>query len=684
MKSVFRPVLSGVCLLSASTYSFAEDITFDDMTVTATRSERSALEVPASISSKSGDEVKADKASTQRELLNSIAGVRISQTGSTIGHMTAIRLPTGTKAYYLFLQDGIPLQSSGFFNHNGLAYSNFTSAGSVEVLKGAGTALYGSDAVGGTVNVISNDPMKNLGVKGTVEFGDRNFQRYGITGGTEIDKDSAVSVQASHTESDGWRNNSDYDRQELSVNYVNDLNDDNTVKLAFNANKFESGMTSGIKDFRSYRDDPDYVGDNVERILALPEGIDPTRKFDFARLSAEWQHQLDDMTALSTIVYLRSNRNRYSATWEGNVSSNDNEEKTVGLLFKAAMDFGRFRVISGVDAEYTEGTRKVTQDFDTTVRGKFIPQGDIFDYDVDYKALAPYTRVEIDLTGQLTLGFGGRYDINQFDYTNNTSNGIYGGTYFRPDSSVDNTYNHFSPKADLTYRIDTNQIVYARYANGFRVPQVSTLYSLKDDERAQSFDEEVTDTFEIGYKARLNQHQFETAVYHLIIDDTIVSQNNGEFSVNVNAGRTLHTGIEVSLASHWTEEWATRVAYSFSEHEFDDSDSFGDNEQARAPENLGNARLIYTPKAVPGLLALIEWEHVGSSWMDDENTMRDPGYDLANVKVNYELNQHLTLFGRVNNLTNRLYAESATLGRYGADYTPGAPREAFIGFEYKL
>ena len=55
MKSVFRPVLSGVCLLSASTYSFAEDVTFDDMTVTATRSERSALEVPASISSKSGD-----------------------------------------------------------------------------------------------------------------------------------------------------------------------------------------------------------------------------------------------------------------------------------------------------------------------------------------------------------------------------------------------------------------------------------------------------------------------------------------------------------------------------------------------------------------------------------------------------------------------------------------------------
>ena len=43
MKSMFCPVLSGVCLLSIAGYSYAEEIVFDDMTVTATRSERSAL-----------------------------------------------------------------------------------------------------------------------------------------------------------------------------------------------------------------------------------------------------------------------------------------------------------------------------------------------------------------------------------------------------------------------------------------------------------------------------------------------------------------------------------------------------------------------------------------------------------------------------------------------------------------
>lgn len=688
MKAIFRPVISGVCLLSVSGYGVAEDIQFDDMTVTATRSERSALETPASVGRKSGDEVKADNASTQRELLNSIAGVRISQTGSTIGHFTAIRLPTGTKAYYLFLQDGVPLQSSGFFNHNGLAYSNFASAGSVEVLKGAGTALYGSDAVGGTINVISTDPMDNLGVKGSVEVGDRDFRKYGITAGAEIDEQSAISAHISDTSSDGFRNDADYDRQEFNLNYVNDLNDDNTLKIAFNMNRFEAGQVSSINDFRRYRDDPDYVGDNVERINTLAEtlgrDIDLSRKFDYARLSAEWQHQLNDITDLSTIVYLRNNRNRFSRTWERNVPRSDNEEKTAGLLFKAAMDFGRYRLITGFDAEYTEGTRELTQDFDTTVFGQFIPAGDIFDYDVDYTALAPYARLEIDLSDKLVLGLGARYDYNNFEYTNNTANGLYANTYFRADSGEDRTFNHFSPKADIRYHIDDAQTVYARYANGFRVPQVSTLYSLSDDERADSFDEEVTDTFEIGYKARLGNHQFDTALYHLIIDDTIISRDNGIISQNINAGKTLHSGIEISVASQWTPEWATKIAYSFSKHEYDDSDEFGDNEQERAPENLGNARLIYTPKAVPGLFTMLEWEHVGSSWMDDNNTMRDPGYDLANFKVNYEVNSHLTVHGRVNNIFDRLYAEDARLTRFGTRYSPGAPRLAYIGFEYKI
>ena len=71
------------------------------------------------------------------------------------GHMTAIRQPLSTQPLYLYLEDGIPTRSTGFFNHNAMYEVNVPQSGGIEVFKGPGTALYGSDAVGGVINVLT-------------------------------------------------------------------------------------------------------------------------------------------------------------------------------------------------------------------------------------------------------------------------------------------------------------------------------------------------------------------------------------------------------------------------------------------------------------------------------------------------------------------------------------------------
>ncbi len=686
MESRFTPVLSSIVMLTLAHSSYAEELTFDEMTVTATRSERSALDIPASISTKSGSEAVLDKAVTQRELLNSIAGVRISQTGSTIGHMTSIRLPNSTNPYYLFLQDSVPVQSSGFFNHNGLAFTNFSSAGSVEVFKGAGTALYGSDAVGGIINVRSADPMDNLGTRFSAETSRDDFRRFEASGGIEIDNDSAISAKISHAEGDGWRDHSEFERDELSVNYINDIDDDNRLKIGFNLNSSESEMTSTINSFDRYRDEPTYQGDNVERTLAA--GVKPIRQFDYARLNMELNHIVSDSLAFNTIAYVRSNRNRYNATWEPNAASNDSKENSVGLLLKADKEMGRFHLISGLDMEYTQAKREYVQEFDfvPTGFGSAVAAGKIYDYEVDYTAFAPYSRLEIQLTEKLKLGMGLRYDVNSFEYTNKLADGQYAASsYARASSDNDPTFNHLSPKLDLTYLMSKQQTVYARYANGFRIPQATRLYSLRTNNIDFSLDEEITDTVEVGYKYKGETHAFSTALYALVIDDTIVSRDNAASErFYVNGGKTYHRGIELSLSSQWTDEWATKVAYSHSQHEFDDDELFGNNDQQEAPENVANVRLIYTPIAMQGLTTLLEWEHVGSYWLDDANTTRYAGHDVANIKMRYELTNHINVFARVNNITDRLYAETASISFGSERYTPAAPRQAFIGFEYKL
>lgn len=686
MKVKVISALIGASLFTAMVNSYADEaISLEGITVTGERGQQSIIEQPVSIGYKKKAEVELDGATNQKELLNSIAGVRITQTGSSIGHMASIRLPTNTGPYYLYLQDSIPVQSSGFFNHNGLAYTNFSTAGSVEVLKGAGTALYGSDAIAATINVISAPERDQLGLKMAAETGSDGFRRLQAAGGVDIDDSSTITAQASHAQGDGWRDHTEYDRQEVAVKYINDINDSNTIKIGFSANKTVAEMAGDLVGYDAFKHQTTSVG-NVK--AAIDSGLAIERKFDFARVNVEWNHDISDTASFNSIAYVRSNRNRYIATWENNLPQNDSQENTVGLLLKANMDFGALRNITGLDMEYTQASREYTQLFDYVPSGYGSPvaAGKIYDYDVNYFALAPYTRFEYLFTDKLKVGAGVRLDTNSYQYTNNLADGQYASSgYLRANSDNDPNYSHLSPKLDLTYQFNNSQMVYARYANGFRIPQASTLYSLKTNNISFSIDEEVTDTYEVGYKFVNDRYEFSSSLYLLTIDDSIVQRQNGSGDrYYENGGKTTHKGIELSLSSKLTDELTSKVAYSYSKHEFDNDTVYGDNEQAEAPSNVANVRLIYSPKAVAGLTAMLEWEHIGSYWLDDDNTGRYAGHDLGNIKLRYELNDQFNVFARVINITDRTYAESASIN-YGSErYTPGAPRQAFIGFEYKL
>ncbi|OOZ38253.1 hypothetical protein BOW52_08970 [Solemya elarraichensis gill symbiont] len=246
-----------------------------------------------------------------------------------------------------------------------------------------------------------------------------------------------------------------------------------------------------------------------------------------------------------------------------------------------------------------------------------------------------------------------------------------------------------SPKFSATYQNADNQNAYFRYANGFRIPQASRLYMLSTNNSAFTLDPETTDTFEVGYKLSGDNTQFEAAVYHMIIDDTIVRRtieggaNDGD-RYYVNGGKTLHQGVEVSVDHQFNKEFGARLAYSYSEHTYDNDDVYGNNEQAEAPNHLANLRLTYKPSKLPGLTTMFEVEHVGDYWMDDKNTRTYDGYTVGHLKATYDASDRLSFNAKLNNITDEIYAESATYGYGKEKYTPAAPRQLFVGLEYKL
>lgn len=655
------------------------------ISVTATREEEEVVKIPASVGVVNQDQITLDKPNYQKELFNSIAGVRITQTGSTLGHMTAIRLPVNTGANYLFLQDGIPVMSSGFFNHNGLAYTNFTSAGSAEVLKGAGTALYGSDAVAATINIISNDPSLNPKTKIKADIGSDGFKKFGISGGNSYSEDASIGADFSHSTNDGWRDHTEAERTEANITHFISVDDNNSFKTIFSANSSEAEMAGSLIGLDALEDDPTDVG-NVQD--ALDSGLEIVRKFDFSRLSTEWTHDYSDDTQFSTIAYLRSNRNQYTATWERNLPKNVSREKTLGIMFKADTDINETHVIVGADFEYTDANRTYTQLFDYVPSGFGAPvaTGSIYDYDVSYTALSPYIRSEHMINESLQLIAGLRYDSNSFNYTNNLSDGQYASSnYSRPGSDNDPSFNHLSPKLSLLYNIDQQQNAYFRFANGFRIPQASRLYALSVDNIDFDLDPEVSDTFELGYKFANQTHQFEAAVYFMTIDDTIVRRENaGGDRYYENGDKTTHRGIELSLNSNINKQFSARIAYSYSKHKYVDDLDYGNNEQASAPNNVANIRFTYKPSALPKLTTQLEIEYIDEYWLDDDNTATYEGFTAVNVKANYQVNKQLKLTAKINNLADEIYAEAASLSFGSERYTPAAPRQIFAGLEYSF
>lgn len=678
-KTTILLAISAVQALSAD-----NAYTLDTLSVTAYRDEENVFAQPHSIDVKKASEVKLDQVISQKDLLNSISGVRIEQTNDGSGHMTAVRMPLNTNPYYLFLQDGIPVQSSGFFNHNGLAYTSYGLANSVEVLKGAGTALYGSDAVAATINVISAaEPSKSPISSVRMDGGSDGYGAVSIENSATIDPKNAYRLGVKYNHNDSWREHNTLDRFELNGRYDYVVNNDNVVKILLSGAKTNGEQAGDFSNYSNIENGSDAASDKANYLNALTK-TDIRRKYDTARISAEWTNYALKDVEISLIPYIRYNRNQYVATWENNLPYNDSVQNSVGLLEKTTFDTSWGRIIAGLDTEYTKADQINNQDFDITTGGKTYVTGPLYNYNVDYFAIAPFVHSDYKINHDFTLSGGLRFDYNQYDYRNNLSVGTDSSTvYYRAADTSDN-FSHISPKLSLSYQPTEDLNVYARYANGFRIPQSSMLYSLKASYHANTLNPETSNTYEIGLKKRFSKNYVELSSYYMTIDNTITSYTaaGNAYKYNANGGSTIHEGIEIGASTVLSEELEAKFSYTYSTHKYKNDLTYKNNNMAGAPRTIANTRLFYTPGALKSLVLMGEWQYVGAYMMDPENTREYNGYSIANLKADYKLKDNVSVFGKINNITDKRYATRATYEFGSNNYTPGDPRQFFAGLEY--
>ena len=144
--------------------------------VSASRTAQKRKEIPVAIAAISSKTIATVNPSSVDQVLNQQSGVHMVDLGNE-QHMMSIRQPISTKGVYLYLEDGIPIRPNGVFNHNALLEMNMEATKTIEVIRGPYSALYGSEAVGGAINFITENPTPKLTGKFGVRIDDKGYFR---------------------------------------------------------------------------------------------------------------------------------------------------------------------------------------------------------------------------------------------------------------------------------------------------------------------------------------------------------------------------------------------------------------------------------------------------------------------------------------------------------------------------
>jgi len=687
LRSKCLTAATAIMLISPISAMTEEAITFDDVVVTGTRETESKAESTATIDAVSSTEITDTKPAHPTEIMDRIPGVHIAVTNGE-GHTTSIRQPITTAAVYLYLEDGIPTRSTGFFNHNALYEVNIPQSGGIEITKGPGTALYGSDAIGGVVNVLTRPAPLKPEAELTAEGGENGWYRGLFSGGNTFGADGfRVDVNVTHT--DGWRDGTEYDRESGTVRWDHDLESGASIKTVLTTSNIDQ-QTAGNSRLTA----ADYYDNPTKNLTPIS-----FRKVEAARLSVAYEKETDD-TLVSITPYVRDNYMELMPNWQLSYDPvvYETENKSYGLQAKYRKDFApnRTRVIIGADIDYSPGSYhedKITPTITGDIYTSYVDSGtDNYDYDVDYTGISPYLHVETSPTEKLRLNAGVRYDDMEYDYTNNMSV-VTTGSKRRPVSQkVD--FDHLSPKVGASYQFTDNFNGFASYRQAFRAPGESQLFRQGSSDNTVGLQPVKADSYEVGVRGKaIERIKYEVSLYHMTKKDDILSYKDPVSGATqaTNSGETLHKGIEIGLGAALTSDVSLDVAYSYSEHTYEKwiaksgatNIDFSGKRMESAPKSTSNVRLKYSPEVLNGGRLEMEWVHMDKYWLDQANTYEYKGHDIINLRGNVKVGKSLDIFARLMNANDKRYATTALYKTSGFEYAPGMPRTLYAGLTYK-
>lgn len=681
--------------------------------VTANREAALRTETPVAISKISPTTINDTKPVLLPELINKVPGV-VMLNYNNEQHAMSIRQPMGTSAYYLYLEDGLPIRPMGVFNHNALIEMNVFGISTIEVMKGPASSLYGPEAVGGAINFITHRPTTLPTAKLGVQGDQWGYGRIQYAAGGTIGKKLGVYVSGFEgRQRDAWQTYSDYDKSSVNVRLDYLLTDKTRLTAAFSGNEYYSDMAGSVDSIAFYNREYTSTTDFTYRQVH-------SQRTRFT-ISHQWnQNNETFLTLCYRDNYIEQNPN-YAIKWTSGSTTATGERNRNSFYSKVALLQHSIR-FNFLDAKLLAGG---TLDFSPTsywayridLAAQLRPDGksvekysitqerpDIYlsNYHADLKNYAAYTQFEINPIESLRITVGVRYDKMSFDY-NNFIDGLEGTKSFE----------QVTPKIGATFDLRNDKGLYLNYSEGFSPPGLTAIFRKRPAASAQATGSDFYynleparfNNIEIGGWAAFfgNKVYVDAALYQMIGRQELLNIRQQDNSTDYqSAGKTLHRGIEYGITYKPTSEWFFRFGGTNAIHRFEDFDlsyrttdevkNVNGKEMPQSPRWIANSEITYKPEYFKGFRIALEWQRIGTWYEDQVNNSKyeDKGFlgfkgvSYLNLRTGYEW-KGIELFTNILNITDELYANAASRGNTSKDrtsYTPAAPRTFVFGVQY--
>lgn len=682
--------------------AFAEEAlplyTLDAVVVTATRTENDVKNVPASTQIITSSDIKKSGATNVRDAITDFANITMTKKVRGGGHEIIVRGMSTDKSLIMVNGHRVANEAdgSGLGNANALDRINVDNIEKIEIVKGPSSALYGSEAMGGVINIITKS-SKEAEVRTGLVNSSEDFTNWWHLDSGEIGKFSAtLDMRFNKIRRDGddtdFLSDSFGTAQTYNFNANYHFNDHNYL------NFYVDHYTQNLK-----RDLYTHKRDNIK--VDFPEGMRP-----MGQTSMTGEGSMED--ALANYHYKQQT---YGLSWNGKTARNDWQIQTYLSKFDWKSDIRYSGIFKGhVPAGLNPMTGRM---WDTIFNGFMAGDSGIYKNDVNVNSNKIFViegRNSTKINDNHRITYGAEYikntvkgtnfgDDNQFGVTHIGSvskNGVkkeisekeidtyaaylqdeinYGKWFIVPAIRYDHHENfgsHTSPKLGLTYKANDTFRVKANYGKGFKAPTIQNLYcklvthmgpaGIITVNPNANLRPETSNSWDVGVekewgKISTSLVYFDTKLENMITTERIIDKTYR----CVNVGNVRVKGIEHTLGYELNPMWKFKVNSTW-------LDAVNKDKNQPLPQRSRLSQ-IYSLSFDDGKdigWSAVLWDELNYKYVTPVTVKGDivagpkKTYNLLNFTLTRKINKDTKIYGSVQNIFDKVDSDCDLDGRY--------------------